>query len=106
MSIVKIMRVFSDVGPNQPNWFTLCKINVGSYIVVITSTLSADSLCWEKVMMMMGERMASQTRWAEERMKAGTMQSSLPTDQRLLYRMSPGILSEIRGQAGASSEMS
>ena len=29
MSIVKIMRVFSDVGPtNQPNWFILCKINV------------------------------------------------------------------------------
>ena len=81
MSIVKIMRVFSDVGPtNQPNWLILCKINV----VMFTSTVSGVWLWWEKVMMMMGERTASQTRWAEERMKAGTMQSSLPTDQRLL----------------------
>ena len=60
------------------------------YNKLFTSTYG--SLSWDgfvKVITMIGTKMVSQTKWQQERIPAGTMQSSLPTPHLLLCKTTP-----------------
>ena len=55
-------------------------------------TSTYGSLSWDgfvKVITMIGTKMVSQTKWQQERIPAGTMQSSLPTPHLLLCKTTP-----------------